>query len=265
MNFNITPESIESITQIKSDLINCKEEYLFSSVKFVRPFVVVYLDQLFRDEKLAKNIQFLPKDRKIHKYLHQIGCEFLYGNCPKYSAYNEDMMIKLKYFNGSEEEIEKQTLLWIKQDIYSILPLHKNEQKKKIVSNLWEIIQNSITHSESSKGISICGQFYPSKKYFELAFYDFGIGIPNKIKNSKLGLKKSEYIKWSMGKGHSTQNKANAGMGLFFLRNFIKMNSGYFQVISNHEFFGHIYSSDEETKILRSYFDGTLINLRINY
>ena len=268
MQLNISPNSIETVTKIKADLISCNDKYLFSNIEFIRPYVVVYLDQLFRNNNLSKDIRFLPGKRKTHKYLHQIGCNFLYGHSPKIQDFNEDNMIKLKYFNGTEDDVEEQTINWIKKNIYPLLQLNNEKLKKNIMRNIWEIIQNSLTHSESSNGISVCGQLYPKKKYFELAFYDFGIGIPNKIKKkfgTKLNLKETEYIKWAMGKGNSTQNKANAGMGLFFLRNFIKINSGYFQVISNNEFFGHIYSSDEEAIKMDSFFDGVLINLRINY
>ncbi|MEE9432520.1 MAG: ATP-binding protein [Melioribacteraceae bacterium] len=265
MFYNITPNSIESITKIKTDLIKCKYEYLSSTMEFIRPYVVVYLDQLFRNNKLSKDIKFLPIARKTHKYLHQIGCNFLRGHCPDYPDYNEEIMIKLKYFSGSETDIEEETISWINENIYPLLQLNDKELKRNIMSNIWEIIQNSLTHSENSNGISVCGQLYPKKKYFELALYDFGIGIPNKIKSTKLKLKESEYIKWSMGRGNSTKNIPNAGMGLYFLRKFIKMNSGYFQVISNNEFFGHIHSTNEETTNIKSFFDGTLINLRINY
>lgn len=268
MYHSIKPASIESIAKIKADLIECEDEYLFSTLKFARPYVVVYLDQLFRKYSVLNNILFLPKERKIHKYLHQVGFEFLRGHCPEIPDFNEECIIKLKFFNGSEEEVEEQALEWINKDILKFISSIDKMLKRKIVNNIWEIIQNSLLHSENLNGISACGQLYPKKKYFELAFYDFGIGIPGKIKKhfiSKLCLNDCECIKWAMDKGNSTKNVPNAGMGLYFLREFIKMNGGYFQLISNSGFLGHIHSSYEDMVRLHNLSDGTLVNIRINY
>lgn len=268
MYHNLTIQSIESITQIKKAYLNCEEEYLLSKIKFVRPFIVVYLDQLFRKYSTTKGIQFLPKERKIHKYLFQMGFHYLRGHCPQVDGFNEKNMIKLKYFQGTEEEVEEQAVRWIKNDINKFIVSIDEGLKRNIGNNIWEIIQNSLVHSENDNGISACGQFYPTKKYFELAFYDFGIGIPGKIKKhfgSKLILSDCEYIEWAMGEGHSTNNKLNAGLGLYFLRKFIKINSGYFQIISNNGFLGHTHSSYEDKQSLNNHFDGTLVNIRINY
>ena len=264
---SIKPESINTLPAFKLQLEKCKEECLYSRIKFLRPYCVSYLDQLFLVNQERNNILFLPEDRKVHKYLSQCGFEFLHTKSPDIEGFNEKHIIKLKRFNGTESVIESLAVEWIETSIFPYITVD-NALEKKIVRNIWEIIQNAIVHSENKHGISACGQFYPLKNYFEIAFCDFGIGIPKKIKSfaelNNLN-NDSDYIEWSLGKGNSTLNKPNAGMGLYFLRQFIKINQGNFQIISGNGFFGHINSPVEEKVSLSNIIDGTLVNIRINY
>jgi hypothetical protein len=85
------------------------------------------------------------------------------------------------------------------------------------------------------------------------------------LRNLQYLSKDCDLIEWSLQKGNSTLNKPNSGLGLFFLREFIKINRGNFQIISNKGFFGHINSPTEEKVTLNNFIEGTLINIRINY
>jgi hypothetical protein len=265
---SIDPKSISTLPRFKKELEKCKSEYIYSRLKFMRPYCVSYLDQLFQRNKEKNNILFLPQDRKVHKYLFQCGFEHLYGECPDTSDFEESNIIKLTRFTGTETEVEDIAVDWIKTKIFHFIPSLSSDLNKKIVKNIWEIIQNALIHSENKCGISVCGQFYPKRNYFEVAFSDFGIGIPNKV-SSFMKLKKlnndCDYIEWALHRGNSTLGKPNSGLGLYFLREFIKINQGNFQIISGNGFFGHINAPTEEKISLADRIDGTLVNMRINY
>lgn len=265
---SIDPKSISSLSRFKIELERCKDEFLYSKLKFLRPYCVSYLDQLFLKNGEKNSKLFLPEDRKVHKYLYQCGFEHLYGNCPNVADFDESNIIKLTRFTGSETEVEHIALDWIKTKIFPFIPSLSSDLDKKIVKNIWEIIQNALIHSDNKYGTSACGQFYPKSKYFEVAFSDFGIGIPKKVNSfmiSKKFTNDCDCIEWSLQKGNSTLNKPNSGLGLYFLREFIKINRGNFQIISNKGFFGHIKSPAEEKISLSDIIEGTLVNIRINY
>ena len=42
MYFDISPNSIETVVNIKSDLMKCNDEYLFSNIDFIRSYIVYY-------------------------------------------------------------------------------------------------------------------------------------------------------------------------------------------------------------------------------
>lgn len=265
---SIDPKSITTLPRFKKELEKSKGEYLYSRLKFMRPYCVSYLDQLFLIIQEKSNILFLPQDRKVHKYLYQCGFEHLYGECPDVAEFEESNIIKRTRFIGTEAEVEEKAVDWIKTKIFPFIPALSSELNKKIVRNIWEIIQNALIHSDNKYGISVCGQFYPNRNYFEVAFSDFGTGIPQKVstfmKQKKFN-NDCDYIEWSLQKGNSTLGKPNAGLGLYFLREFIRINQGNFQIISGNGFFGHINAPAEEKISLTDSIDGTLVNMRINY
>ena len=266
--FSIDPKSISELPRHKKEIFKEKDKEYFLTTEFLRPYVVAYLDQCFLQVRKKKNITLLPNHRAIHKYLDQCGFEFLTGHCPEYNDYEESLIIKLKRFNNSENVESDNAIKWIENEIFPYIEVKNKELRKHIVENIWEIIQNGIIHSNSEFGVSACGQVYPKMKYFEVAFYDSGIGIVNNVKqflgkNHKLT--DPSLIEWALQKGNSTfSNKPNAGLGLYFLRHFIKINKGNFQIISGKGFFGHINSQKEEKTTLGNIFDGTLVNIRIN-
>ncbi len=263
---SIDQKSISTLPKFKKELEKCKDEYLYTRLKFLRPYCVSYLDQLFIKYGESINKLFLPEDRKVHKYLDQCGFNYLYGNCPDVEGFDESNIIKLTRFIGTEPEVEQVAVDWIKAKIFPFIPSLNIELNKKIVKNIWEIIQNALIHSDNKNGISACGQFYPQRNYFEVSFSDFGIGIPNKINGfMSKKLDDCDAIEWSLQKGNSTLIKPNCGLGLYFLREFIKINRGHFQIISNTGFFGHNNSPAEEKISLTDIIEGTLVNIRINY
>ena len=263
---SIHPESIKHLPKIREKVIACKKEYVEMREKFIRPYCVVFLDQTFLQMNKGKKIQLLPIHSAVHQYLKQCKFDYLYGDCPEIKEYEQGNIIPLMRFKGNIDTLENEVVEWVTNKILRFIPELENKLRRRIVQNIWEIVNNAIVHSDNFEGASACGQFYPAKGYFEIAFYDSGIGIANKIK-SKIKLNQlnedSDYIEWAMDRGNSTLDVPNAGLGLYILREFLKLNHGVFQIFSGNGYFGHTSNSVEEKKYIQNYFYGTLINIRI--
>ncbi|MFA5834638.1 MAG: hypothetical protein WDA22_14255 [Bacteroidota bacterium] len=267
LNFSINHQSFGQLALFKKQIEQCKRELFIAKVNFLRPYCVVYLDQLLLLQNKQKKIQFQSIYDGANQYLKQVGFEFIHPNSKGCDSFNQTEIICLKRFSGTLSVIEEQVVQWILNDIVPFLPTIEEKLRKKIVKNLWEIVNNGLSHGEGEFGVSACGQFYPLKGYFEVAFYDSGYGIPTLTRNylkDKAPASDSECITWAVQEGNSTRPfEESAGMGLHLLRRFLTVNHGTFQIASGVGY----YADDSVTPAvkLRNYIDGTLVNIRVIY
>lgn len=141
------------------------------------------------------------------------------------------------------------------------LPQMSNGVKEKIVEAIYEIFVNAQIHSET-KFIYTCGQFFPNKNKIELTIVDTGIGFREKI-NRRFGsnLRATQAIKWAVEEKKTTKEGISGGLGLAVLREFVNVNKGKMQIISNEGFYQ--FDSDGETlNEFRGEFPGTIVNLQ---
>jgi hypothetical protein len=202
-----------------------------------------------------------------NRYLLQSGFGYLCHGCVLGPQFPEDHMIKLQRFTGESDTLETEVVGWIKDKVLHFLPALSQRLSRDIVDNLWEIIQNGLFHSRSPGGVSACGQFYPAKGYFELAFCDLGLGIPRVVREAGIlstGLSDQKYIEWALMEGTSTQpGETAAGMGLFLLRDFLKLNGGSLEIASLRGYYGQGAELTTESTSLKNQIRGTLVNLRV--
>ncbi len=180
-------------------------------------------------------------------------------------------MILLRRFDNGNKNLNDEVPVWLEEEVFSksFAPNFSKKLKKEIVENPWEIIFNAIQQSDSINGISCCGQFYPQMGYFEIAFYDHGVGIPFNVRSflkSKKNLTDHYCIAWALEKGNTTKPELETGgAGLFYLREFLKLNGGWLQIVSKNG----IYQSESDyiypAEHIKNSFKGTLFNLRIIY
>lgn len=132
--------------------------------------------------------------------------------------------------------------------------------KKKIAESIYEIFVNAQMHSESDY-IYTCGQHFPKKNKIEFTIVDMGIGFKNNI-NKRFGmtLDAVKSIRWATTEGHTTKTTAPGGIGLAILKEFIKMNSGKFQIVSDDGFY-EIEGDSDTAKFLTNPFPGTIVNM----
>lgn len=144
----------------------------------------------------------------------------------------------------------------------SALPEMTNGLKKKIAESIYEIFVNAQIHSQTDY-IYTCGQFFPAKHKIEFTIVDMGLGfkniINNRFKDTNTPLSSTQAIKWALIDGNTTKTDVSGGLGLSLLTEFIKLNNGKFQIISDDGFYE--VGATEHVDTLDAPFPGTIVNM----
>lgn len=148
----------------------------------------------------------------------------------------------------------------------SAMPSMSPALSKEIRRSFVEIFGNVFYHSESPIGGLVCGQVYPRRQEIEVSFFDSGVGLCAKVRSVMQGIADDPTaIRWALERGNSTLSISEGdprGLGLFWLREFLKVNGGDIQISANQGHYrerGSAYSHSSLLAPLR----GTLIDLRI--
>ncbi|CAI8879451.1 ATP-binding protein [Brevibacillus sp. IT-7CA2] len=135
-----------------------------------------------------------------------------------------------------------------------------------ISSKVYEIYRNVFDHGLSPIGAFSCGQYYPKLNELCLSIVDFGIGIPNEVKNylNKPEMSSKKALEWAFKTGNTTKpsNEHGRGIGLGILKEFIKANNGKLEIYSNDGYV-KITKDHEEFSETNFFFGGTIINITI--
>lgn len=141
------------------------------------------------------------------------------------------------------------------------LPKMSSALKKKIAESIYEIFVNAQLHSESDF-IYTCGQFFPTKHTIEFTITDTGIGFKNRVNNRfETSLSSVQAIEWAMIDGNSTKQDISGGIGLAILREFVSINKGKIQIISDDGFYQMDFNG-VQTRLFSGSFPGTIINMQ---
>jgi hypothetical protein len=267
--FSINPESFGRLGSYGNRIKNRSNHIIELKTEFLRPFCIVYLDQIIQKEK-DSNLKLASTYPNVNQYLKQFGFKHLPDRFRAAQKFPQEKIIRIQRFSGKPLQVEGMVVSWLRNDIIPFMPRLSPDLRKKIVENLWEIVNNGIIHSDSEFGVSAGGQFYPEMGYFEIAFYDAGVGIPQNIRNYGAKSKRtgdSKCIEWAVQEGHSTRPfDESAGLGLHLLREFLNLNGGAFQIVSGNGYFGRIKQNvKEKLTTLRNLIEGTLVNIRVIY
>jgi hypothetical protein len=145
------------------------------------------------------------------------------------------------------------------------LPVMSAALSERFKNSILEIFVNAAIHSESKLGIFACGQYFPSKHRLDFCVADAGIGIRRKIyKELGLKLNSDKAIEWALQEGNTTR-KGNVpgGLGLQLIREFISMNKGRIQIVSDRGYW-EFNPHGETLSRIDTPFPGTVINIEIN-
>ncbi len=145
------------------------------------------------------------------------------------------------------------------------LPMMSEALSERFRNSILEIFVNSAMHSESKLGIFACGQYFPQQDRLDFCVADAGIGIRRKI-YKELGLKMNsdKAIEWALQEGHTTKKgSVPGGLGLKLIREFIAMNKGRIQIVSDRGYW-EFSPCGETLARIDIPFPGTVINIEIN-
>ena len=267
--FGIRPASFNGLASIGLKIERIKGKSYECKTEFFRPYCVAFLDQLILSAN--RPVKLSSTYPAVNRYLKQIEFPHLLSSATMHSYFPEENMITVKRFKQDTKKLNDAVPAWLEREVFSksFAPNFSKELRKQIVENLWEIIFNAIQHSNSINGISCCGQFYPFRGYFEIAFYDHGIGIPQNVRSFQKRLEKftdHECIDWALKEGTTTKPQMETGgLGLFYLREFLKLNGGWLQIVSKNGLYQSEGKNIFPAEHIKNSFKGTLFNLRIIY
>ena len=171
--------------------------------------------------------------------------------------------ITYRRFNNSDDRLFAD---YLNQNIRDKgLPKMSVDLGVKFKNSILELFVNAAMHSESQIGIFSCGQYYPQKHLLDFCVADGGIGMRRKIfKEIGLKMNSDQAIAWAMVEGNTTrQGNVPGGLGLKLIREFITMNNGRIQIVSDRGFWEFSAQCENLTR-LDTPFPGTVINIEIN-
>jgi signal transduction histidine kinase len=145
----------------------------------------------------------------------------------------------------------------------SEFPAISSGLKDKIAESIYEIFTNAQIHSET-KQIYTCGQFYPKKNLIGFTITDTGIGFKERIRKSyDMEIDAARAIKWAFENMSTTKSDVSGGIGLALLKEFIKLNKGKIEVVSDNGYY-KIDSNGEELRNFNGSFPGSCVNVQFN-
>ena len=143
----------------------------------------------------------------------------------------------------------------------SELPVMSKGLQKKMTEAMFELFVNAQIHSETTH-IYTCGQFFPTRHTIEFCIVDTGIGFRQKFTQRFGGNVTSvNAIKWALKNRHTTKVDVSGGIGLALLHEFIQLNKGKFQIISDDGFYEN-NAGTERTETLPNRFPGTIVYVK---
>lgn len=147
----------------------------------------------------------------------------------------------------------------------SELPSMSAGLRKKLLESVFEIFSNAVLHSQTEYGIFSCGQFFPKSGRIDFSVADLGIGIRRNIASrAHLDLPPEKAIAWAVEGNNTTKaGPVPGGLGLKLLREFITLNKGRIQIVSDRGYW-ECSSGTARTARFAHAFPGTVVNIEIN-
>lgn len=147
----------------------------------------------------------------------------------------------------------------------SRMPKMTDLVKENIIDSLGELFSNAKTHSGSSAGVFVCGQYLPDRKLIVFSIADAGMGFSERLRESKNRFFGDvAAIDWAMTSWNSARTGVNpGGGGLKLLRNFIELNSGSIQIVSRNGYW-ELRSGQVAMSNLPFEFPGTIVTISVN-
>lgn len=217
---------------------------------------------LYRASRSMNPITFKNIPEPVEDILQKNGFLSFYGQAPKYDKWGTTIQ-----YNRFERKDDHYFNAYIERHFKTkAIPQMSPALRKKFWESISELFSNAVIHSETEMGIFTCGQNFPRKRRIDFAIADLGIGIrTNLLKKIGLDLPAVDAIKWAMeGRNTTKTGPIPGGLGLKLLSEFIRLNQGRIQVVSEIGYWEQRYDGSVDEQVLPYPFPGTVVNIEIN-
>ena len=145
------------------------------------------------------------------------------------------------------------------------MPTMSSGLLKRFRESIFEIFSNAVLHSESRLGIFNCGQFFPHRNRLNLTVADLGVGMKKNVsEHIQMEIRPEEAIEWATRERNTTKRgSVPGGLGLKLLREFIDLNKGSIQIVSDAGYWCR-RNCRTTMRRFRHRFPGTVVSVEIN-
>lgn len=135
----------------------------------------------------------------------------------------------------------------------------------KIKESYLEIFSNVELHSETSRPLYTCGQYYPTKREFKFTVVDVGVGFLTNISKKNKAISTYEAaIDWAIQGNSTKKGKTKGGTGLINILKYCRASKGEFHIISG-DCYWRFTGTEIEKNTMIKYFCGTTVHLIFRY
>jgi len=248
------------LQQVNQD---CSEVIIdFSKCRFLRPNAVAFLGGLIR-LITSQGRKFTFREKTLHKNvkrnLQQNG--FMFAFCQDITPWPGNSIPYREDLTQNDELVHYLAEQWLGRDWVKV----STDLQKLILARVLEIYANAFEHGRTDIGVFSCGQYYPNLKELKLTVVDFGVGIPQNVRDftQNPSLSADKALQWAFQQGTTTRGKQVAGgIGLDYLKQFVRRNQGKLQVLS-HNGCATIDEKQEIYENRQTFFQGTLVNITL--
>lgn len=217
---------------------------------------------LYRTSRNSNMVRFTNIPVSVKTILQKNSFLSYYGNMKLDDSYGSTIQ-----YQRFERKDDRFFGAYIEQHFKNkAIPDMSNALRKKFWESIFELFSNSVIHSETELGIFTCGQYFHTRQKIDFAIADLGIGISQTlVKKKGLHFPPAEAIDWAMEGTNTTKTGSiPGGLGLKLLRDFIRMNGGRIQVVSDVGYWEQHADGSVEKRTLLHPFPGTVVNIEIN-
>jgi hypothetical protein len=217
---------------------------------------------LYKTSRNLNTVRFVNIPAQVEKILAKNGFLSNYGYTRLQDTWNTTIQ-----YTRFEQKDDRYFASYIERHFKSsAIPKMSDPLRKKFWESIFEIFSNAVIHSETQLGIFACGQFFPKKNRLDFSIADLGIGIQNNLRQKReIHLPAEQAINWAMeGRNTTKTGSIPGGLGLKLLREFIRLNQGHVQIVSNQGYWEQLPDGTIAMKTFSFPFPGTVVNLEIN-
>ncbi|MDP8240583.1 MAG: hypothetical protein P9X24_15940 [Candidatus Hatepunaea meridiana] len=216
---------------------------------------------LYKTSRNSNSITICNTTSGIEKILSKNNFLSYYGHSRKFDTYRTTIEYRRFETKDSLDFVNYIKMYLVGKG----LPDMSIGLRRKFELSLYEIFENAVVHSNTELGIYSCGQYFPNINRLDFTITDLGIGFRRNIKERiGLNISSDQAIEWAISEIHTTKTGSiPGGNGLKLLKEFISLNGGCVQIVSDRGYWQMKYGNIISKSFLLP-FPGSIINLEFN-